>query len=97
MICKLLVETGRGRSKKSAKKAAAHKVHKKVLELLTKEPDGAVLLNDEEDLMGKLNSLTLVSRAEAMKITHEWKLSEWLANLKSRSGPKLDQFKVHFA
>jgi len=96
VACKLgshIVETGRGRSKKNAKKVAAYRVHKRVLEMLTKESDGSGMLKDDDDLIEKLNSLTLVSKKEAKKITDDWKLSEWLDNLKNRSGPKLDQFK----
>ena len=99
VACKLgshVVETGSGRSKKTAKKAAAYRVYKRVLEMLTKESDDAIKdLKEEDDILDKLNSLTLVSKKEAKKITDDWKLSEWLTNLRNRSGPKLEQLKVH--
>lgn len=99
VACKLgsqIIETGRGRSKRTAKKVAAHRVHKRVLELLTKESNAAAILKDEDNITDILSSLTLVSKEEAkkIKVSDGWKLSDWVAELRSRTGPKLESLAV---
>lgn len=87
------MESGRGRSKKSAKKVAAKRVHNRVMELLAKE-SGAALLKDDDNLIEKLSTLTLVTKQDAKKMADGWKLKDWLHDLRNRSGMKLDLLKV---
>ncbi|CAL8097361.1 unnamed protein product [Orchesella dallaii] len=96
VACKLgahIVEVGKGRSKKHAKKVAAHRVHTRVLELLAKESEGGALLKEDDNLLEKLSLLTLVSKQEAKKITDDWKLTDWVASFRTRIGPKIEMLK----
>lgn len=88
------METGRGRSKRHAKKAAASRVHKRVLEIMAKDSNEANLLKEEDNLIEKLSTLTLVKKEEAKKINDGWKLTDWVADLKQRSGPKIEMLRV---
>jgi hypothetical protein len=106
VACKLgtqIVENGKGRSKKHAKKAAAFKVKQKLTELLA-QGDGMLTVKEEEvgiaDMVEQLKNLNVQiqktkNKTKATETENvPWKLTAWLVDFKNRSGTKLFSLRV---
>lgn len=92
LACKLgqqIIEKGRGRSKKHAKKVAAHKVKQRLLELMSQVEGVNLIKQDDDNIVEKIQTLTLFNKKSVKEANEAWRLTDWLAEFKQRSGVKL--------
>jgi hypothetical protein len=100
VACKLgsqIVEQGRGRTKRNAKKVAALKVKQRLNELMVKVEGLQVPAEgkeEEESLLDKIQGLSLGKKSKTP--IESFKLATWFAEFKGRSGEKLGNLQVSY-
>ncbi|XP_059488357.1 RISC-loading complex subunit tarbp2-like isoform X2 [Neocloeon triangulifer] len=90
------VETGTGKSKKLAKRQAAHKMWLKLKDMPVEQPNASVGLEDDDEIAQRSSSGSHFAELKDSKIAtltppHSQKVSMFHKSLKSASGPKLTE------
>ncbi|XP_065332889.1 RISC-loading complex subunit tarbp2-like isoform X3 [Cloeon dipterum] len=93
------IETGTGKSKKLAKRQAAHKMWLKLKDLPVEQPNANLGLEDDDEIAQRSSSGSHYAELKDSKIAtltppHSQKVSMFHKSLKSSSGAKLNELQV---